>query len=330
MPFLRSLVTACAVVAVGNTLSPPAAAESPFPSKPITLVVPFAVGGSADILARELAATVEKELKQPVVVDNRSGAGGMVGAGYVAKAAHDGYTLLLATDSLYAINPMLYGRQAEESMAALTPVVHLVEAPLVIVVNNESPATDFPSFLTWAKGSPVPLSYGTPGIGTDHHLLGELIANRANVALNHVPYRGAGAALGDIAGNQINALITLTSTAQPLLDSKKVKVIAVASSRPDPATPGGSIISQTLPGTDMVVSYSLMAPRGTPTQVIDMLNASFGAALRSPNVQNKLGSLGQSPTGGTVKEFAERMRTERAQREGVIRNANLTLTESGN
>ena len=325
MRLTRRALTLCAILALQATAAPATQAQAAYPGRPITLVVPFASGGSADILARILAATAAQSLGQPIVVDNRSGGGGTVGAALVAKAAADGHTLLLATDSLYAINPALHGKRADEAMAALAPVAHLAEAPLVIAVNSEAPAHDFPGFLAWAAASGTPLSYGSPGVGTDHHLLGELIALRAGVKLSHVPYRGAGAALGDIAGRQIDSLITLVSTAQPMLAAGKIRLIAVASTEPYATLPQLSRIGQTLKGTDMLVSYSLMAPAGTPRPVVARLNEAFNAALRSPSVGSKLAELGLTPTGGTVQAFAQRMAAERQQREGIIRDASVKL-----
>jgi len=314
---------ACSLAAIAL----PTTAQESYPAKPITIIVPFATGGSADILARVLGNVVGESLKQSIIVDNRSGAGGLVGSSLVAKAPADGYTLLLATDSLYAINPALYGKKAEEAISALAPVVHLAEAPLVIAINSESPANDFPSFLAWARSSPKPLSFGTPGIGTDHHLLGELISKAAKVPLNHVPYRGAGAALGDLAGKQIDSLITLVSTAQPMLSAGRIKLIGVASTQPYAQQPQLSPTGQTLKGTDMLVSYSLMAPAGTPPVVVAKLNEAFNEALKRPVVSSKLSELGLTPTGGSPKVFAERMKAERKQREGIVRDANVKLVE---
>jgi tripartite-type tricarboxylate transporter receptor subunit TctC len=312
---------------VGAFASSVVFAADPYPSKAITLIVPFASGGSADILARVLANTLTEALKQPVIIDNRTGAGGLVGTSLVAKAPADGYTLLLATDSLYAINPALYGKKAEDAVGALTPVAHLAEAPLVIAVNSTSPANDFSGLLKAAKASGAPMSYGTPGVGTDHHLLGELIAKTAGVKLSHVPYRGAGAALGDIAGGQIDMLITLVSTAQPMVAAGKIKLIGVATTKVYEAQPQLSRMGQTLPGTDMLVSYSVVAPKATPAPVVARLNEVVNAALRNPTVSSKLSELGLTPTGGTVAYFAKRMEAERQQREGIIRDADVKLVE---
>jgi tripartite-type tricarboxylate transporter receptor subunit TctC len=326
MKQLIRMTAACAGIALCAVAADRAAAQTPYPSKPITLVVPFAGGGSADILARVAGSAVAESLKQPVVVDTRAGGGGLVGASLVAKAPPDGYTLLLTTDSLYAINPALYGKRAEEAMSSLMPVVHLAEAPLVIAVSADAPANDFPGFIAWAKSRGT-LSFGSPGTGTDHHLLGELISKSAGVPLNHVPYRGSGAALADLAGKQIDSLITLVSTAQPLVAAGKIKVIAVASNQPYAAMPAVSRTTQTLKGTDMLVSYSLMAPAGTPPAVVSKLNEAFNAALRHPVVSSKLNELGLTPTGGTPQSFAQRMTAERTQREGVISDAKIKLTE---
>jgi len=326
MKKLIRTIAACAAMAMCAVCAGRAAAQGAYPGKPITLLVPFAAGGSADILARVAGAAVSESLKQPVIIDTRTGAGGLVGTSLVSKAPPDGYTLLLTTDSLYAINPALYGKKAEEAMANLMPVVHLAEAPLVIAVHTDSPPNDFPGYLAWAK-SRGSLNFGTPGIGTDHHLLGELIAKSGGVSLNHVPYRGAGAALADIAGKQIDSLITLVSTAQPMLAAGKIKLIAVASNQPYATMPNLSRTGQTLQGTDMLVSYSVMAPAGTPPAVVSKLNEAFNAALRDPVVAAKLGELGLAPTGGTPKALSQRMAAERAQREGIIRDANVKLAE---
>lgn len=314
-------------LAAGVLASAWASAADPYPSKPITVIVPFAAGGSADILARVLANTLTTSLNQPVIIDNRAGAGGLVGTSLVAKAPADGYTLLLTTDSLYAINPAMYGNKAEEAIAGLVPVVHLAEAPLVLAVNSAMPVNDFPGLLKAAKASPAPLSFGTPGVGTDHHLLGELIAKKAGIKLNHVPYRGAGAALGDVAGGQIDMLITLVSTAQPMVAAGKIKLVGVATTKVFEAEPKLSRIGQTLAGTDMLVSYSVMAPKGTPAAVVTRLNDSINNALRVPAVSSKLAELGLSPTGGSIAQFAQRMVEERRQRETIIRESDVKLVE---
>ena len=327
MNFVCRAVLRGACLIVGASAASLVLAAEPYPNKPLTLVVPFATGGSADILGRLLANTLTESLKQPVNIANPPGAGGLVGKSLVAKAPADGYTLLLATDSLYAINPALYGKKAEDAIAALTPVAHLAEAPLVIAVNTASPANDFPGLLKAAKASSAPLSYGTPGVGTDHHLLGELVAKTAGVKLNHVPYRGAGAALGDIAGGQIDMLITLVSTAQPMVAAGRIKLVGVATTKAYEAQPQLSRMGQTLPGTDMLVSYSIVAPKATPAPVVARLNDAVNAALRDPAVSGKLAELGLTPTGGTVAYFAKRMEAERQQREGIIRDADVRLVE---
>lgn len=326
MKKLIRLTAAWAGIALCALAADRATAQTPYPSKPITLVVPFAAGGSADILARVAGAAVAESLKQPVVVDTRAGGGGLVGTSVVANAPPDGYTLLLTTDNLYAINPALYGKRAEEMLTNLMPVVHLAEAPLVIAVSADAPVNDFPGFIAWAKSRGT-LTFGSPGTGTDHHLLGELISKSAGIHLNHVPYRGSGAALADLAGKQIDSLITLVSTAQPLVAAGKIKLIAVASNQPIAAIPALSLTTKTLKGTDMLVSYSLMAPAGTPLAVVNKLNEAFNAALRQPSVSTKLNELGLTPTGGTPQSFAKRITAERTQREGVIRDAKIKLTE---
>jgi tripartite-type tricarboxylate transporter receptor subunit TctC len=326
MNHLRRSMLGC--VAFAAALSAVGAAHADtYPSRPITLIVPFASGGSADIVGRIVGTALGESLRQPVVVDNRTGAGGLVGTGLVAKAPADGYTLLLAPVSLYAINPSLYGRKAQEAVDALVPVAHLAEAPLVLAVPGDSPINDFPGLLALARSSKAPLSYGTPGIGTDHHLLGELIAKAGGIKLSHVPYRGASAALGDLAGKQIDLLITLAVTAQPMVSAGKIKLIAVATTQPYAAQPQLSRTGQTLKGTDMLVGYGVLAPAGTPASVIGKLNEAINAALQNKAVSDKLVEQGLTPTGGTVQSFSQRMGAERRQRETIIRDAGIKLAE---
>lgn len=323
----RRALLACTVAALTASASAMAQQDA-YPSRPVTLVVPFAAGGSADILARVIGAPLSQVLRQPVVVEVKAGAGGTVGTSAVAQAAADGHTLLLNTVSLYAINPALYGRKAQEAIDHLTPVAHLAEAPLVFAVAGDSPVNDFPGLLAQARASATPLSYATPGIGTDHHLLGELIARAAGIRLNHVPYRGAAAAMGDVAGRQVDLLITLTSTAQPMTASGRLKLIAAATSQPLASHPQLSVAGQTLKGAEMLVSYGIMAPAGTPASVIGKLNEAINTVLKSKPVSDRLVELGLSPTGGTVQSFARRMEQERLQREAIIRDAGVKLAES--
>lgn len=311
-------------IAAAMSLSAPnlASAED-FPSKPITIVVPYSAGGSADVIARHLGKAIGESLKQPVIVENRTGAGGMIGAGTVARAAPDGYMLLLATDNLYSINPALYGKSARDTMSALLPVIHLAEAPLVLVVNSESQANDFSGLLEMARKRPEGLTYATPGIGTDHHLLGELIAKAARVKLTHVPYKGAASAVGDLSGGVVDILITLTGTAQPVLGTGKAKLVGVASNGPYAALPNVKPIDQTLKGVNMVVSYGVMAPTGTPDAVVRKLNDAFQKALSLPEVRTKFQQAGYSATGGSADYFARRIVEERQQREPIIAEANI-------
>jgi tripartite-type tricarboxylate transporter receptor subunit TctC len=305
-------------------LSLPALANTDaFPSRPITLVVPYTAGGSADTIARHLSQTVSELLKQTVVVDNRSGAGGMIGASAVARAPADGYTVLLATSNLYSINPALYGKSAQTTMSALTPVIHLVEAPIVIVASNGLQAGSFAALLEVARKRPEGLNYGTPGIGTEHHLLGELIAKTAGVKLTHVPYKGAASAVGDLASGQIDMLITLASTAQPAIGTGKAKLVGVASRGTYAALPQAPTVDQTLKGVNMLVSYSVMAPAGTPDTVLKKLNDAFQKALDRPEVRAKIQEAGYSPTGGSIEYFARRIIEERQQREPIITEAHI-------
>jgi tripartite-type tricarboxylate transporter receptor subunit TctC len=311
-------------IAAAVLLSAPAVVQADvFPSKPITLVVPYTAGGSADIIARTLSKAVGEILKQPVVVDNKPGAAGMIGAGAVAKAAADGHTLLLATDNLHSINPSLYGKSAREMMANLVPVIHLAEAPLVLVVNNGIEVKNFEQLIELARKRSEGLTYATPGIGTDHHLLGELIAKTAHAKLTHVPYKGAASSLSDLAGGQVDMLITLASTARPVLDNGKARIIAVASRGPYSALPQVPTVEQTLKGVNMVVSYGVMAPANTPEAVLRKINEAFQKAMDRPEARAKYQEVGYSGTGGPAEYYARRINEERQQREPIIKEAGI-------
>lgn len=311
------------IAAVMAVSVPTVASAEEFPSKPITIVVPYSAGGSADVIARHLGKAIGESLKQPVIVENRTGAGGMIGASNVARANPDGLTLLLSTDNLYSINPALYGKSARDTMSALQPIIHLAEAPLVLLVKSDSQANNFADLLEMARKRPDGLTYATPGIGTDHHLLGELIAKAARVKLTHVPYKGAASAVGDLSGGAVDILITLTGTAQPVLGTGKAKFVGVASRGPYADLPNVRPIDQTLKGVNMVVSYGVMAPAGTPEVVVHKLNDAFQKALSLPELRTKFQQAGYSVTGGSADYFARRIVEERQQREPIIAEANI-------
>lgn len=311
------------IVAAVSLYAPAIVRADVFPSKPITLVVPYTAGGSADIIARTLSKAVGEALKQPIVVENKPGAAGMIGANAVAKAPADGHTLLLATDNLNSINPSLYGKSAQETMANLVPVIHLAEAPLVLVVNNNIAAKNLNEFIELARKRPEGLTYATPGIGTDHHLLGELIAKTARVKLTHVPYKGAASVLGDLAGGQVDMLITLASTARPALDTGKATLIAVASRTAYSALPQVPTVEQTLKGVNMVVSYGVMAPANTPEAALRKVNEAFQKAMDRPEVRAKFQDVGYTGTGGPAEYYARRIVEERQQREPIIKEAGI-------
>lgn len=291
--------------------------------KPVAVVVPFAAGGSADVIARFLAKPMAERNGWTFTIDNRAGAGGTVGAAFVARAPADGYTLLLATDGMYSINPQLYGKSAQETQAQLQPVMHIAESPLLIVVPASSPIKTFRDFIAAAKTRP--LSYGTPGVGSAHQLLGELLAQRIGAPLNHVPYRGAAAALGDLGGGQLDSLITLLATVQPLLDSGRARVIAVSSHQPFPTLRDVPTLAQTFDGLEMQVGYGLMVPAGTPAPLVAQWNKAAREALQDPTVVTKMGELGLQATGGTPEAFRARITKERAAREAIITAAHIKL-----
>lgn len=293
---------------------------SPYPSKPIRLVVPFAAGGTTDILGRAAAAELTKAGMQ-TIVENRPGAGGNIGAEMVAKAAPDGYTLLMGTVGTHGINQALYGRLPFDPVKDFAPVTLLAVVPNVLVVNPNLPVNGVRDLITLAKSKPGKLNYASSGNGTSIHLSGELFKTMTGTYMTHLPYRGSAPALTDLIGGQADLMFDNLPSALPHIKAGRLRALAVTSDKPSPALPGIPTIAEAGPvkGYEATSWFGVLAPSGTSTEIISKLQQTLSKALASPEMREKLVAQGAEPVGDTPEQFARHIQAETAKWAQVVK-----------
>ncbi|MDR6534366.1 tripartite tricarboxylate transporter substrate binding protein [Variovorax soli] len=295
----------------------------PWPAKPVRIIVPFAPGGPADVLARVVGQDLSDALGQPFVVDNKAGAAGNIGVEQIAKAAPDGYTLGIVPVGNVAVNPSLFPTLPYKA-SDLAPVAMLATVENVLVVNASVPAQSLKELLALAKQKPGTVSFASPGAGSQAHLAGELMALDADVKLIHVPYKGIGPAINDLVGGQVTMMFGSMSAVLPHIKSGKLRALGVASLKRSAAMPElPTIAEQGLPKFEAVSWYALMAPAGTPAAIVDRLNAESVRALAKPAIKEKFAAQGLEPGSGKPQELAATIRTETARWAEVIRKQNI-------
>ena len=271
------------------TLGVSASAQN-YPNKPIRLVVTFPSGGAPDILARLFSE--KAQLGQPVVVDNKPGAGGNIGADFVAKSAGDGYTLVLGTVGTHSINGSLYEKMPYDMVKNFSPVSLIASAPNLLVVNNNVPVKTVPEFVAYLKANPNKLSFGSPGVGTSVHVSGELFKSMTGTQMTHVPYKGRQFAIPDLVGGSIQLMFDNMPSALPMAREGKIRAIAVTTAKRSSAAPEIPTIAESIPGCEATTWFAMFAPAGTPKPVIDRLNAEVLRVFRLPDVAERLKTLG--------------------------------------
>lgn len=300
------------------------AAAQAYPTRAIRMVVPFAAGGGIDIMARTLAMQLQDRLGQPVLVENKPGAGGIVGSEAVATARPDGYTLLAVPIS-HAANVSL-AKLPFDPVKDLAPVIHLASAPNVVLVNPALPVRTLGEFVKLAQQKPGQLSYASSGNGSSTHLAGELFKMLARVELLHVPYKGGGPALTDLLGGQVNMYIGSLPASLPLLKTQKLRGLAVTSSARVASLPDvPTAMEAGVADYEYIGWYGLLAPGGTPAAVITRLNTESNRILKDPAMLEKLAADGAQPVGGTPQEFDQFIRTEIAKWAKVVKYAKMAL-----
>ena len=273
-----------------------------FPSKPIRLVVTFPPGGAPDILARLFAE--KAQLGQTIVVDNKPGAGGNIGAADVAKSPADGHTLVMATVGTHSINGALYSKMPYDMVRDFAPVAHIASAPNLLVVTNSLPVKNVAELIAYMKANPDKLSFGSPGVGTTVHVSGELFKSLTGTQMVHVPYKGRQFAIPDLVGGQIQVMFDNMPSALPMAKEGKIRALAQTTAKRSPAAPDVPTVAETVPGFEATTWFALFAPAGTPRDVVLKLNAEVQRVFKLPDVADKLKGLGLEPWLSTPEELA--------------------------
>ena len=308
-PFRRLALTVCAVAAI-IFIANPVAAQAPWPTKPVKIVVPFAPGGTTDILARAVAPELSKAFGQPFIVDNRAGAGGNLGADIVAKSPADGYTLLMGTVGTHGINKALYSRLAYDPQKDFAPITLVAGVPNVMVMNADKAKAlginNVLDFIAYAKAHPGQLNMASSGNGTSIHLAGELFKTMTGTFMAHIPYSGSGPAMMGMVSGSVDVMFDNLPSALPQIKGGKLKALAVTSSQRSAALPELPTIEEAgkLKGYEASSWFGLLAPAGTPADVVSRLQRETAKALNSPAMKEKLLAQGAIPSGNSPQEFA--------------------------
>jgi tripartite-type tricarboxylate transporter receptor subunit TctC len=301
----RLLITLAAATLCGTAMA------DPWPSKPIRIVVPFPPGGGTDIIARETSQRVAKATGWTFVIDNKPGAGGNLGVDAVAKSPADGYTVVLGQTSNLAINPTLYAKMPYDSQKDLAPIVLLATAPLVMVVGTSTPIKTLGDAVNAAKAKPGQVNFASPGNGTVAHLTSEMFQKAAGVRMQHVPYKGAAQALTDVISGNVELYMSAVPTLIGQIRQGKLRAIAVTSAKRVDDLPDVPTINESgYKGFDAASWFGLLAPAGTPKDVVARLNAEFSKALKQPELVKRLGDEGADAAGGTPEQFAALIKDE--------------------
>ena len=319
----RAAIGAIALAAA--TLSLGAAAQA-YPTKPITIVVPFSAGGTTDILARLVGQYLTTELGQPVVVDNKAGAGGNIGGALAAKAPADGYTLFMGTVGTHAINAALYKKMPFDPIKDFAPLSRVANVPNLLVAHPSQPFKTVPEMIAYAKANPGKINFGSPGNGASPHLSGELFKSMAKVELTHIPYKGSAPAVSDLLGNQIAIMFDNMPSVIPHVRSGKLRAIAITTAKRSPELPDVPTIAEAgVPGYEAVSWFGLFAPAATPKPVLDKLSTALSKVLANPEVQKKISAQGGETVNETPAQFAAFIRSETTKWGKVVKESGATV-----
>ncbi|HKQ29513.1 MAG TPA: tripartite tricarboxylate transporter substrate binding protein [Burkholderiales bacterium] len=303
-----------------------AACAQPYPSKPTRMIVPYPPGGSADILARAIGAKVGEGLGQPVVIDNRPGAGTIIGTEATAKSAPDGYTFMLGTVSSHAINPALNPKLPFDPVKDFTPLSLVASIPFAMIVHPSVPAKSVQEFIALAKAKPGQINYSSAGNGTSNHLAGELLKSMAGIDLVHVPYKGSAPALNDLIAGQVSMMFDLVLTAAPHIKSGAARGLAVTGSQRSAILPDLPTVAESgLPGYEVSAWFGIFAPAGLPQPVAQRLNAEFVKVMREPDLKQRLASLGADPLTSSPEQFSAYLRSEIEKWAKVVKASGMKL-----
>jgi tripartite-type tricarboxylate transporter receptor subunit TctC len=304
-------------------LAPAIAAADAWPAKPVKIIVPFAAGGATDVVARLLGQKLNEAWGQAVVVEDRAGAGGNIGADAVAHSPADGYTLLMTSGSIVTANPYMYKSMSFDPAKDLVGITNVATGPQVIAVANSVPAKTLKDFIAYVKANPGKVNFGSAGVGTQTHLAAENFAYTAGLEMTHVPYKGEAAALTDLVGGQIQMVTPNLGGAINLIKGGKIRALAVTSRERSPELPDVPAAAEALPGFENAGWFGLMAPAGTPKEVIEKIYRDTAKILQSEDFRNQLAKQGMVPVGNSPADFQAAIREESKRWEKVIRERGL-------
>lgn len=303
-----------------------AASAQAYPDKPIRMVVPFPAGGTTDILARAVAQKLSESLGQQMIVDNKPGAGGNIGAQEVARAAPDGYTLVMGTVGTHAINPSLYKKMPYDHVKDFAPVSLVASVPNLLVVHPSVPVNSVKELIAYVKANPGKLNFASSGNGTSIHLSGELFKTMTGVQMTHVPYKGSAPAVTDLLGGQVQLMFDNMPSALPHAKGGKLKPLAVTAAKRFPGTPDIPTIAEAgVPGYEASSWFGVLAPAGTPKEIVNKLSTEIAKALKTPEMTKRLEEQGAQAVGSTPEEFAAHIKAETAKWAKVVKESGATV-----
>ncbi|MFZ3119434.1 MAG: tripartite tricarboxylate transporter substrate binding protein [Variovorax sp.] len=315
-----------AAVVIAGAWASCALAQTTYPDKPLRFIVPFPAGGVTDTIARAIGNYLSKSLGQPVIVDNRAGAGGNLGLQLAAKAPADGYTIAMGATSTLSVSPYLYKNLSFDARKDFTPVAMLATIQNVLIVNKQVPASTFAEFVAYLKANPGKVNFASPGSGNSSHLAGEMFKQRLDVDIRHVPYKGDAPAMIDLIGGQVQMMFATVATAFPYIQSGQLRPLVIAG--PDRSAVISTVPTMAevgVPNFDTDAWFGIVAPTGTPAPVVERLNRQINAALASPEIRNQLMGLGLRPAPLPLAAFGELLQRESAKWGELVRSSGASV-----
>ena len=321
----RRTLTLTAITLLTAALTPLSALAQAYPNKPIRLIVPFPAGGATDILARSLSQNLGEKIGQPVVVENRPGAGGTIGADAASKSAADGYTLLLATSSTHSIGPAINPKIPYNAETDFTPIAYVASSPNVVVVPNTLPVKTMREFIDYARKNPGKLNYASSGNGTIVHLTTEYFKAQSDTFILHIPYRGTALAIPDLVSGKVDVLFDSFVTGMPHVKDGKLRALAVTSAKRSALAPDMPTVAEVLPGFESVTWFGLYGPKAMSADVTAKVNQAVNAALADADVKERFARLGAEPAGGTPQAFAAMVKSDNTKWKKIIADRKISV-----